>query len=115
MSAALKQKPLTPTAFPSAERAALAHAIAAAADAGARRAALEKAAQTANTDVLRAIGLAEAAEAALAGAQGNTIRHIVDKTLGGTVGAAPLTVREARQAAISAQIISMNAGRHARP
>jgi hypothetical protein len=102
MNAALKQKPLTPTAFPSAERAALAHAIANAADAGARRVALERASQNANTDVLRAIQATEAAEAALAAAQGNTIRHVVDKALG-TAGAAPVTIREARSAVIEAQ------------
>jgi hypothetical protein len=105
MSASLKQKapaPMTPTAFQSPERAALAHAIAAAADADARKGALAQAAQAANSDVMRAIGLAEAAEAALAEAQGNTIRHVVDKALG-TAGAAPVTIREARAAVIEAQ------------
>jgi hypothetical protein len=103
VSAALKRAPEpTPAAFASPERAALAHAIAAAADAGARKAALERASQNANSDVMRAIGLAEAAEAALAEAQGNTIRHVVDKALG-TAGAAPVTIREARAAVIEAQ------------
>jgi hypothetical protein len=102
VSAALKQKPLAPTPFPSPERAALAHAIAAAADAGARRAALERASQNANSDVLKAIGLCEAAEAALAEAQTNTIKHVVDKALG-TARAAPVTIREARAAVIEAQ------------
>jgi hypothetical protein len=51
---------------------------------------------------LRAIGLAEAAETALAEAQGNAARHAVDKALG-TAGAAPMTIREARAAAIEAQ------------
>jgi multidrug resistance efflux pump len=103
VSAALKQKPaLTPTPFPRPERAALAHAIARAADAAARRVALEKAAQTANSDVLQAIGAVEAAEAVLAEAQGTTARHLVDKALG-TAGAAPTTIREARAAVIAAQ------------
>jgi hypothetical protein len=101
VSAALKRPP-EPTPFASPERAQLAHAIARAADATARRAALGQAAQTANSDVLRAISAAEAAEAVLAEAQGNTARYMVDKALG-TAGAAPMTISQARAAAIRAQ------------
>jgi hypothetical protein len=104
MSASAKQRApeVTPTPYSSPERAALAHAIAAAADAGARRVALERAAQAANSDALKAIQTVEAAEAALGEAQGNTAKHAVDKALG-NAGAAPLTVREARAAVIEAQ------------
>jgi hypothetical protein len=103
MSSALKRTPEpTPTPFASPERAQLAAAIAAAADVGARRAALERASQSANADVMRAIGLAEAAEAALEEAQTTTLRHAVDKALG-TADVAPMTVREARSAVIECQ------------
>jgi hypothetical protein len=103
MSASLKPKPaVTPTPYSSPQRAALAHAIAAAADAAARRVALERVSQAANSDVLKAIGAVEAAETTLAEAQANTAKHMVDKALG-TAGVPPLTVREARAAVIAAQ------------
>jgi hypothetical protein len=104
MSAALKQKASEPTStpFPSAERAALAHAIAAAADARARRVALEQAAQAANTAVLAAIGAAEAAEAALAEAGPLAVKHTVDKALG-KAGPPPMSTAQARAAVIQCQ------------
>jgi hypothetical protein len=104
MSAALKQKASepTPTPFPSAERAALGHAIARAADANARRKALETAAQAAGADVLKAIAAAEAAEEGIQEAQAGATRHLIDKARG-VSGPVPLTVREARAAAIAAQ------------
>jgi hypothetical protein len=104
VSAALKHKASepTPTPFPSAERAALAHAIAAAADAGARRSALEQASKAANSAVLAAIASAEAAEAALEEAGPLAVKHVVDKALD-NAGAAPLTIGQARAAVIQAQ------------
>jgi hypothetical protein len=102
MSAAAMKRSSEPTPFPSAQRAELAHAIARAADAGARPVALEQAAATANSALLAAIGAVEAAEEALEEAKGNTAKHAVDRVLG-TAGPPPLTVGQARAAVIQAQ------------
>jgi hypothetical protein len=103
MSAALKQKApaLTPSPFPSPERAALAHAIAAAASADARKAALAQAAQTADAEVRAARRAVEAAAEAIETAKANAARHLTDTALG-TAGAAPQSIRQARAAAIEA-------------
>jgi hypothetical protein len=102
VSAALKQKALTPTPFQSAERARLGHAIAAEADGRARRVALEQAARAADADVLKAIQAVEAAEAALVEAGPAAVRHVVDKALGKS-DAPPMTVAQARARVIQCQ------------
>ena len=104
MSAALKHKASepTPTPFPTPERAALAHAIARAADAGARRVALEQAARAADADVLKAIQAVEAAEAALAEAGPAAVKHLVDKAVG-NAGPPPMSTAAARAKVILAQ------------
>jgi hypothetical protein len=102
MSAALKRSPApTPTPFPSPERAALAHAIAAAADASARKAALVNAGATADAEVRAARRAVEAATEAIETAKSNAARHLTDVALG-TAGEAPLSIRQARAAAIEA-------------
>lgn len=97
MSAALKHKASepVPAAFPSPERGHLAHAIAAAADARARRAALEQAAAAANADVLASIYAVEAAEATLAEAGPAAVKHVVDRAVG-TAGPPPMSTAAAR-------------------
>jgi hypothetical protein len=96
MSAALKQKaPVsTPTPFPTPERAALAHAISAATDADARKAALAQAAATADTDVRAARRAVAAAAEAIETAKSNAVRHLTDIARG-TAGEAPVTIRQA--------------------
>jgi hypothetical protein len=101
MSAALKQKPLTPTPFQSAERARLGHAIARAASVDAQKAALAKAVATADDEVRAARRAVEAADEAIETAKSNAARHLTDVARG-TAGVPPQTIREARAAAIEA-------------
>jgi hypothetical protein len=101
MSAAMKRAPETPTPLPSAERAALAAAIAKAAGADARKAALAKAITTADEGVRAARLAVAAADQGIEVAKVNAARHLTDTALG-TAGVAPLSIREARAAAIEA-------------
>jgi hypothetical protein len=102
VSAALKQKPaLTPTPFPRPERAALAHAIARAADADVRKAALVKACATADEEVRLARRALDAAGEAVEAAPSNAAKHLTDVARG-TAGEPPLTIRQARAVAIEA-------------
>jgi hypothetical protein len=96
VSAAMKRAP-----EPTPERAALAHAIARAADADVRKAALVKARATADEEVRLARRAVDAAGEAVEAAPSNAARHLTDTALG-TAGAAPQTIREARAAAIEA-------------
>jgi hypothetical protein len=91
----------TPTPFQSPERAALAAAIVKAAGADARRAALAKAVATADAEVRTARLAVAAADEDIETAKVNAARHLTDTTLG-NAGVAPLSIREARAAAIEA-------------